>query len=47
MSLLLSVDILVDYSEMPLSNVVGDVNYGSLVQIYCLTVTIYKGIEWT
>ncbi len=47
MSLLLLVDILVDYSEMPLSNVVGGVNNGLLVQIYCLTVTIYNGIEWT
>ncbi len=34
MSLLLLVDILDDYSEMPLSNVVGDVNYVLLVQIY-------------
>ncbi len=41
------VDILVDYSEMILSNVVGDVNYGSLVQMYCLTVIIYIGIKWT
>ncbi len=44
MFLLLLVDIIVDYSEMALSNVVGDVNYGLLVQIYCLTVTIYNGI---
>ncbi len=45
MSLLLLVDILVDYSEMALSNELRDVNYGLLVQIYCLTVTIYNGIE--
>ncbi len=45
--LLLLVDILVNYSEMPLLNVVGDVNYVLLVQIYCITVTIYNGIEWT
>jgi hypothetical protein len=45
MSLLLLVDILVDYSEMPLSNVVGGVDYVLLVQIYCLAVTIYNGIK--
>ncbi len=44
MSLLLLVDILVDYSEMFLLNLVGDINYGSLVQIYCLTVTIFSAI---
>ncbi len=44
MSLLLLVDILVDYSEMALLNVVGDVNYGLVVQIDCFTVTMYNGI---
>ncbi len=44
MPLLLLVDILVDYPEMSLLNVVGDINDGLLVQIYCLTVTIYNGI---
>ncbi len=38
MSLLVLLDILVDYSEMSLSNVVEDVTYGSLVQFYCLTI---------
>ncbi len=34
MSLFLLLDILVDYSEMSLLNVVGDISYGLLVQIY-------------
>ncbi len=42
MSLLLLVDILVDYSERAFSNVVEQVNYGLLVQIYCLTVFEWK-----
>jgi hypothetical protein len=41
---LLLVDILVDYSEMDMSNVVGDATYGLLVQFYCLTVTILNAI---
>ena len=45
MSLLLLVYILVDYSEMPLSNVVGDATYGLLVQFYCLTATIFNAIN--
>ncbi len=47
MSLLLLLDILVDYSEMSLLNVVEDVTHGLLVQIYCLTVTIFNAIYRT
>jgi hypothetical protein len=45
-TLLLLVDILVDFSEISLSNVVGGINYDTLVQIYWLTATIYNGILW-
>ncbi len=42
MSLLLLVDILDDYSEMDFLNIVGDFNYGLLVQFFFIPINYLK-----